>query len=605
MNRIVISTLLTALAMLAGCRTAQINEADREVYRLIERRQRDAIGIVSSAYIYDETGALGDSHRMYDYNPRPLAPELPEAFQTYGPSEPEPDAPNAEVSTQDAGQESDSGDLSASIFTDQQQPDVTVFGLQDALAYAMRNARELQDEKELLYIAALNLSLERHLWTPQFAADIAADFDGSIDKSGGDDGAVDSPGDLDQTFTTVSELSVSQRLPWGGEITARGIHSLMREVRDQVDDGSSADLILDAGIPLLRGAGYAAQTEENRFVAERELIYAVRAYERFRRRFAVGIASDYFDLQQNRAAIGNSFKAYESRKLVWERAEFYHRVGQSTDISEAPRALDSFRSSEANLVSAKESYESALDRFKIRIGMKVDGLLDVVEQGEDEAGSVLDTFLPDVDVPTSVDVATTFRLDLLTRADSVDDERRGVTIARNRILPDLNLNGSVSVGAGDAGSVGNNNLRHDRTDWNAGFTFSTDDRKAERNVYRSSLVDLRKAERDYELAVENVRADVRRAIRRIRSNDRQRSIQALSVEENELRLASARAQYDLGQSTNQDVVDSEVSLLDARNALAEVIAGYRIAILDFRLQTGTLRVTDDGRWGTAPGDVEP
>jgi outer membrane protein TolC len=77
------------------------------------------------------------------------------------------------------------------------------------------------------------------------------------------------------------------------------------------------------------------------------------------------------------------------------------------------------------------------------------------------------------------------------------------------------------------------------------------------------------------------------------------------VEENELRLASARAQYDLGQSTNQDVVDSEVSLLDARNALAEVIAGYRIAILDFRLQTGTLRVTDDGRWGTAPGDVEP
>jgi outer membrane protein TolC len=319
----------------------------------------------------------------------------------------------------------------------------------------------------------------------------------------------------------------------------------------------------------------------------------------------VGIASNYFNLQQNRAAIGNAFKAYQSSKLVWERADFIHRVGQSDQITEAPRALDSFRRKESDLVSAKARYEFALDRFKIRIGMPVVAFLEVVEQSEDQAGSVLDTFLPDVDVATSVDVATTFRLDLLTIADFVDDERRGVTIARNRILPDLNLTGGVSVGAGDPGTVGNNNLRHDRTDWNVGFALSTNDRKAEHVFYRSSLVDLRKAERDYDLAIENVRADVRSAIRLIALADKVRSIQELSVKENEFRLESARAQFDLGFVSNRDVVEAEDSLLGARNLLSNAIAGHRSSILDFRLQTGTLRVTDDGRWGIVSNDIEP
>ena len=620
MNRIVISTLLIALASLAGCQTMLIDEADREVYRLIESRQRDAIGIISSAHIYDETGELGDSHRMYDFNPRPLAPELPEAFQTYGNNAPEPDSTNAVASTQDEDQEGESDEmLSENIFTDQQQPDVKVFGLQDSLAYALRNARELQDEKEDLYVAALDLSLERHLWTPQFTADVSADFDGSINKSGLDDGADDteempenakpqSGGDdqgEDRTFETVSELSVSQRLPWGGKVTASGIHRLMRQVRDQVGEGSSADLILDAEIPLLRGAGYAADIEEQRFIAERGLIYAVRAYERFRRTFVVRISSGYFSLQADRAAIAHSYNAYQSRKLIWERADYIHRVGQSTDINEAPRALDSFRRSQADLVRDMATYATALDTFKIRIGMPVEALLDVVEQSEDEAGSVLDTFLPDVDEATSIDVATTFRLDLLTVADGVDDVRRGVLIAKNKILPDLNLTGSVTVGAGDVGSVGNNNLRHDRTDWNVGFTLSTNDRKAERVIYRSSLVELRGAERDYELAVERVRADVRNANRNINLEDKVRSIQMLSVKENELRLEAARAQFDLGQASNQDVVDAEDSLLGARDSLSDAIADYRTSILNFRLDTGTLRVTDDGRWGTEPGDIEP
>ena len=48
-----------------------------------------------------------------------------------------------------------------------------------------------------------------------------------------------------------------------------------------------------------------------------------------------------------------------------------------------------------------------------------------------------------------------------------------------------------------------------------------------------------------------------------------------------------------------DVVDAENDLLAARNDFAEAVSGYRNAILQLRLDTGTLRVDDQGRWDTS------
>ena len=51
-----------------------------------------------------------------------------------------------------------------------------------------------------------------------------------------------------------------------------------------------------------------------------------------------------------------------------------------------------------------------------------------------------------------------------------------------------------------------------------------------------------------------------------------RLIQSLNVEENEMRLEAATAQFDLGRITNRDVVEAEDDLLSARNQLAAALA---------------------------------
>ena len=66
-------------------------------------------------------------------------------------------------------------------------------------------------------------------------------------------------------------------------------------------------------------------------------------------------------------------------------------------------------------------------------------MLDIVPQEEDEISHAVETLLPNVSVESSVQVARKYRLDLLTSADRVDDTRRGVVVAKNRILPDLDF----------------------------------------------------------------------------------------------------------------------------------------------------------------------
>lgn len=591
MRSTVIHLLIATVAFAAGCQAWLIERTDRDVYSLIDERQRAALGIAHDASIGTKTDDDRPLDRVYRFTPHTLKAGVPESFgkARQPPAAPPPLEEKPEDQAQPAGEEGGTDteeELSASIFTEQELDQVTLVNLQDVLAYAMRHARSLQDAKEDLYLAALDLTLERHLWTPQFVASVQVDFDNFEEDDV-----------TDRALATVSEVAVSQRLPLGGDVAARVIHSLVREVSDLVSKGEGGQVILDAQIPLLRGAGRVAY--ESRYRAERELIYAVRRYERFRRSFLVGIAADYFNLQQAKTRITNTYESYLSRKLLSEKADFIHRMGRSDDIRDAPRAKANLRSAEADLVSTKEGYETALDRFKIRIGMAVGELLDVVDQGQDEGTKAVDDLLPDITMEEAVNVAIRYRLDLLNSLDQVDDVRRGVVIARNRILPDLDLTGRVTM-TSDPNQLRAPTLREERVSWQGGVQFRLDDRKTERNAYRASLVGLRRAQRDYEEFTDFVRADVRRALRRVKQQENLRLIQEFNVKENAFRLDGARAQVDLGRADNQDVVDAENDLLAAQNQLAAAVAQYRIAILEFRRDTGTLRITDDGRWDNTP-----
>ncbi|MBN1510636.1 MAG: TolC family protein [Phycisphaerae bacterium] len=552
----VLSSAVLLGVALAGCQEWFVRDADRQVYRLIADRQADALGETHSADLGPEDGHAESPGAMYDLVPHPVDSEVPEAFRTR--------VGSASATTQPA--------------TTQPASERRILTLQDAVAYAMRHSREFQSEKEDLYLAALALTLERHLWTPQFFGEVSYEY--------ANYGQVR---DFDHAMTAVAQLGASQRLPYGGEVTAQIVHSLMRDLGAHITSGETGQVILSADIPLLRGAGKAAR--ESRYQAERDLIYAARRFERFRRAFLVEVASSYFDVLALKAGIENARASEAALAADKERSEGLAATERVLQV-DVDRAQVEYLLARNDAINSEASYESALDRFKILIGMPTTESIDAVEPD-------FEVMAPAVSEETAIETALRCRLDLLNDQDAVDDARRGVQVARNNLLPDLDFRGSVALDS-DPNRKNSASYNTERATWRGEVAMEIPlNRVAERNDYRSSIIYLRRAERNFDRRCDEVRMDVRDAFRGIEQARLSLQIQAENIKINDFRKQQAEALLDRGMLTsNRDKIEAETSWREAKNRYAQAEANYRTAILAFLRDTGTLRVTDDGQLAT-------
>lgn len=596
--------LAAALAgtVAAGCQWYN-DDADRQVYRLVEQRQRDALGAEHDARLPRVGEEPKDrapeeyDNSAYQFEPHPIDNNAPPGFRR---------AISQSATTQPA--DGSTTQPTTQAVAAESRPARPVLTLRDALKYAFRHSREFQTAKEQLYIAALNLTLERHLWTPRFFGDISTAYTAlqTLRQSDPDFPATYEP---DQTLRTIAQMGIRQRLPYGGEITARVIDTLVHDLEAQVETGQSGQALLEANIPLLRGAGPAAY--ESRYQAERDLIYAVRTFEGFRRNLAVDIAGDYFTLQALRQAIVNAERSIEAFTDTMRRAEALWRTGRRIYL-DVQRADQDRLFAINNKIAAIEQYQSSLDQFKIRLGMPTETDIDV-DMPEDTDAEVrptttepVDDFaavlrMPDVPVDEAIRTALHYRLDLKNDFDRIYDAERGVSIAQNNLLPDLIATTSVLFNT-DPNTESVRNFDDEHTEYRAGMTLEIPfDRVAERNALRRAHITRQQAERNYENARQLVTLQVRRALRRVQQQTD--SLQVLILARNvaierrrfaEIRLATK------GDISNRDVVDAENALLQARNRLALAQAQLSLAILQFRRDTGTLRVNDDGTWVLPP-----
>lgn len=560
------------LLLLGGCHQWFIDDADREVNELIASRQRAALGETHAVEIGAESGHITRTADMYRFAPHPVDADVPEAFK----SATKPRLEAVEPTTRP---------FETAEATTQPAARAEVFALADCLAYALRYAREYQTAKEDLYLAALALSLERHLWTPQLSGGLSYEF--------ADYGQVR---DFDRAMTAIAWLAVEQRLPLGGTVTAQVIDQWMRDLKVHTTSGETGTMILSADIPLLRGAGRVAY--ESRYQAERNLIYAVRDFERFRRQFLVDIASDYFDLLSARTQIESAQAQVESLAAARDRAMALAEADLQLQL-DADRARIEYSNAQNRVISARESYESSLDQFKIDLGMSTDAPIDLAEEE-------IELYEPEVTEAEAIATALTYRLDLLNVLDGVDDARRGVRIAKNNLLPDFDFSGSVTMNT-NPNKPSTVEYNTERTTWRGLLELQLPlDRKQERNDLRSALVELRRAERSYDESRDRVRAEVRRAKRQITLARLTLEIQAEQIAVGEFRAAQAEAMDARGRlASNRDLIEAQNDLRDARNVFAAARSAYRRTILEFLLATGTLRIGDDGKWLTFDSSAAP
>ncbi|MFG0256299.1 MAG: TolC family protein [Phycisphaerales bacterium JB043] len=446
--------------------------------------------------------------------------------------------------------------------------------LETALSIAQQSADEFLFEEEEYILAAIRLLIERHLWNPRLFNDTDATVSGDFDSN-------------DTALRVINELAVTQRLPFGGDVAARFVYDATEQLRatSTEDYTQATSLILDGNIPLLRGAGLAAR--ESRVQAERDIIYAARDFERFRRRFLVDIANDFFNLVSQLDAIANQERSIESQQQSLERTAAQVEAGKK-DAFQERQIRQNVLQAESTLIAQRERYIVALDRFKTRLGIDVTTPVVIVD-------TELDLPEPRSNPAQSAQLALAYRLDLQNARDRVDDSRRGVRIARNDLLPDLDLSGSLAFGSQDDHLP---NFDGETTSYSAGVTFGLPlDREIERLQLRQATIDLQRQQRSYNLFRDNIILEARAARRNI---DQQRFTILLAdqrVENNEL----SREQQILKEGDPFDLTQAENALLEAENDRDRAIQALRTGILDYLLTTGQLRVGRDGTLLPLPG----
>lgn len=476
-----------------------------------------------------------------------------------------------------------------------------VLSLERALELATRHSRSYQSRKEQLYLSALSLTLARHRFAPLFSSSGGAAYRVETAQV---EQVVPNPLDPTTTTNVLSDSVVEQssiaggasvRVDWllrdVGRISAAFTTDFLRFISGDPRVVTTSQLSATFARPLLRNAGF-KQEVEVLTQAERNLLYALREFVRFRKGFSVQIASTYYAVLGNRDAVRNSYFNLNKSRRTAEQGRALAREGRVPQ-SDLGRLEQQELSAESTWVNAVRQYRQSLDSFKIDLGLPTDAQLVL----DDRELTTLGIRHPTIAVEDATRVALAARLDYQNTRDQVDDAVRQVRLAAEWFKPQADLVASASIRSEPGSSIGIPMPEPARYNWSAGLDVDLPlDRKAERNNYRAALIAEAQARRDLVQLEDEIQLAVRDGWRALEQARRTYEISELEVKLAERRVEMQTLLAELGRARAQDQVDTQNDLVDSLNRRTQALVGHTIARLRFWDNLGILFIKENGTW---------
>ncbi len=499
-----------------------------------------------------------------------------------------------------------------------------------ALQIGAFNSSDYQTQKETVFQSALSLELERHAFRNTFVAQVQNLL------------STDTTGDRAVSRTVTSgEIGASRKFQSGAEIST----ALAIDLANLLTLGGASSTGLagegSISIPLLRGSGRHIVAEPLT-QAEREVIYAIWNFERYKKEFAVDTASKYLTVLQQLDSIKNSEADYRSRIDSAKRSRRLADAGRIQEI-EVDQAVQNELSSRQRWIAATQSYKKQLDSFKTFIGLPPDALIGLdpnelktlaasmkqlidLNAGENETTDV-NQVTPDSDLiklleadyknagPYEMEEALAIKLAFENRYDlkvadgQVYDAQRAVVVAADALGAELTFLGSVDIGSrrnlATSATSDNSRFVADRGVFSTLLTLDLPlDRTSESIDYRNSLIDLEQAVRNMQTTEDTIKTEIRNTLRDLLEARENMYIQAKAVSVAEKRVKSVNMFLDAGRAQIRDLLEAQDSLLSAQNSLTAAVVNYRTAELAIQRDAGVLEVDEKGLWKEySPGGI--
>ena len=471
----------------------------------------------------------------------------------------------------------------------------------EAMQIAARNNRNYQSAKEAVFSAALDLDLQRQAYRNSYSGLLSSLFS-----------SLGSGSDASRSVSTTGSAGITRKLQSGATLSSKLGMDLVKLLT--MDKTSTFGVFADAtvSIPLLRGAGKDI-AREPLTQAERNMIYAMWRFERFKKSFAVDVASGYLRTLELEKQIQNAEANYDSIVATRERVESLAEAGRVSQ-TEVDQASQNELTANNSLVSTRQSLEAQHDAFKATLGIPIDAGIELeateliqlsretMSKLSDEAA--LSEEDADEQAASYVQIALSNRLDLITVRYQYADAKRSLKIAEDALDPDMRLELAASsretrISGGDSDSDSSDAEVSFSDTFNYSAALSLDlpwDKTAERVSFRKSLIALRSAERSIEAKEDEVKQGLRSAARRIEELKQTYQIQKTSVALAERRVESTGLFLKAGMVQVRDLLEAQEDLVEARDRLVSSVVDYHLATLQLQKDLELLEVDEKGLW---------
>lgn len=465
--------------------------------------------------------------------------------------------------------------------------------LADAVALATAQSRDYQDQKENLYLQVLRLTDQQHVFDLQFFGLIDSEYVNE-DKR-------------DESISTDASLGFNLMLATGGQIGVTLFNNWLRFLTGGTTDNSlTSVLAVDVSQPLLRGGGVEIALEDLT-QAQRDVLYQMRNFARFRKQFVVDIINEYYGVLQSLDAIKNAENNFKNLMLAQDRVEMYADSGRRPRFEVGQAQQDMLRARD-NLISSQQNYKRLLDRFKITLALPTEMSIQLDPNELENLNQItISENEEEIPLEEAVELALKTRLDLRTALDEVDDAQRKIVVAEDDLGAQLDVVGSVEFDNRNESILrrANMKLSSNRARYTLGLEADLPfDRLTERNNYRRAVIALNQNMRDYQQAEDEVIFDVRQALRDLRE-----VIIRLKIAEKSLEVAQDRVNNNdlllqAGRAETRDLLEAQEDLLSAQNTRTAAVVSYTVTKLRLYRDIGLLQVKPDGSW-QENGQVNP
>ncbi len=374
---------------------------------------------------------------------------------------------------------------------------------------------------------------------------------------------------------------VSERLPWlGGSISGSAAFSEFDASAAGAPAGKGTDFRATLNQPLLRGFGPNATFFDLRN-SVRSRVAQERFYELAKQRLAIEVTSAYYQIVRQRSLLGVSRQSLKRSSGLREASEARMQVGLASKLDVFRAELQSSQTQES-LVQARAALDNALESFRLTLGLAPS------EPVEPEDRPLADDVTLELE-PTEILVqkALANRLELEEARDQIHDSERNLSLAKQNLLPQLDLNLTFSkVGFGP--SYGDA-IRVSDSRWNLSIASAYPlERSQDRAAKAIAELDLAARKRALAQNEQQTEGEVLSAVRSLERLRKSIDLQRKSVDFSSQQLRLATLRYQRGLASNFDVIDAEGSLVSARTALVGLLTDFQVARVQLLRVVGTL-----------------